>query len=199
MNFKEYVDIVKHDLYRYEKSRGLLGFIKGMLLYQGFQVVFTMRTCDFIRADRTRYLLLFPLFVMTYLMFRHCCVKYGMIFALRSNIGKGFYINHYGGMGVHPEAVIGCNFTIHQGVYIGYHGRGSKEGVPTIGDNVLMAMGAKAAGNVKIGSNVVIGANAFVNFDVPDNAVVIGNPGKIVSYSGSEGLIYNVLEESGKE
>ena len=34
-------------------------------------------------------------------------------------------------------------------------------------------------GNIKIGNNVLIAPNAVVNFDVPDNSVVIGNPGVI--------------------
>ena len=31
-----------------------------------------------------------------------------------------------------------------------------------------------------IGNNVLIAPGAFINFDVPDNSIVIGNPGKIV-------------------
>jgi serine O-acetyltransferase len=34
-------------------------------------------------------------------------------------------------------------------------------------------------GNVTIGNDVLIAAGAYVNFDVPDNSVVIGNPGVI--------------------
>ena len=31
-----------------------------------------------------------------------------------------------------------------------------------------------------IGNNVLIAPNSYVNFDVPDNSIVIGNPGKII-------------------
>lgn len=34
-------------------------------------------------------------------------------------------------------------------------------------------------GNVQIGNDVMIVPNSFVNFDVPDHSVVIGNPGTI--------------------
>ena len=37
-----------------------------------------------------------------------------------------------------------------------------------------------SGGGVKIGNNVFIAPGAFVNFDVPDNSIVIGNPGKII-------------------
>lgn len=35
-------------------------------------------------------------------------------------------------------------------------------------------------GNCHIGNNVLIAPGAFINFDVPDNFIVIGNPGKII-------------------
>lgn len=34
-------------------------------------------------------------------------------------------------------------------------------------------------GNITIGNDVMIAPGAYVNFDVPDNSVVIGNPGVI--------------------
>lgn len=72
---------------------------------------------------------------------------------------------------------LGKNCTIFQQVTIGY----SKGGIPTIGDNCVICCGAIILGNVKIGNNVIIGANTLVINDVPDNAVVVGNPGRIVS------------------
>jgi serine O-acetyltransferase len=36
-------------------------------------------------------------------------------------------------------------------------------------------------GNIKIGNNVLIAPNAYVNFDVPENSVVIGNPAQITT------------------
>ena len=54
-----------------------------------------------------------------------------------------------------------------------------------IGDNVVIGAGAKIIGNIKIGNNVTIGANSVVTKDIPSNAVVGGNPGKIISYKKS--------------
>lgn len=47
-------------------------------------------------------------------------------------------------------------------------------------------------GGVKIGNNVLIAPNAFVNFDVPDNSIVIGNPGKIIKRDSSPSAKYIV-------
>lgn len=43
-----------------------------------------------------------------------------------------------------------------------------------------MSCGCIVFGGISIGDNVVIGAHTVVNFPVPDNAVVVGNPGRIV-------------------
>jgi serine O-acetyltransferase len=51
-------------------------------------------------------------------------------------------------------------------------------------------------GAVRIGNDVAIGANCVVTKDVPDHAVVVGVPGKIVSYEGSTGYVQNTDYES---
>ena len=54
--------------------------------------------------------------------------------------------------------------------------------------------GAKLFGGIKIGNNVSIEANAVVSKDIPDNAIVIGNPGRIVGYQEQNKLINNAYE-----
>jgi serine O-acetyltransferase len=55
---------------------------------------------------------------------------------------------------------------------------------PTIGNNVLIGMGAKIIGPITIGDNCRIGANAVVNKDIPPNCTVVGVPGRIVIRDG---------------
>ena len=62
---------------------------------------------------------------------------------------------------------------------MGLLGGGSKEGNPIIGDNFVACPNATIVGHIHIGDNVMISANSFVNFDVPDNSIVLGNPGTI--------------------
>jgi serine O-acetyltransferase len=100
-----------------------------------------------------------------------------------TSIGEGFYIGHYGGITISHKAKIGKNCSISQLVTIGVSGSGDKKGAPTIGDNVYIAPGAKIFGKITIGNNVKIGANAVVHKDIPDNAIVVLNPGfSIISY-----------------
>lgn len=93
-------------------------------------------------------------------------------------IGDGTVFPH-GGQGVvlHEESIIGKNCKIQTNVVIG--GRNGHKGAPKLGDNVLVGTGAVIIGNIRIGNNVAIGANSVITKDIPDNAVVVGIPGKI--------------------
>ena len=49
-------------------------------------------------------------------------------------------------------------------------------------------------GKIKIGNNVLIAHNAYVNIDVPNNSIVIGNPAAIhYKENATEGYINNSL------
>ena len=98
-----------------------------------------------------------------------------------TQIGEGFYIGHSGRIIINPKAVLGKNINIATGVTIGQENRGKRAGTPTIGDNCWIGTNAVIVGNITIGSDVLIAPLAFVNFDVPDHSIVIGNPAKIIS------------------
>lgn len=107
---------------------------------------------------------------------------------LDAEIGPGFYIGHYGGIWIGPVR-IGANCNISQNVTIGIGGKGEYRGLPEIGDNVYIGPGAVLFGKIRVGSNVAVGANAVVSKSIPDNAVVVGNPSRIVGYGGSRDVI----------
>ena len=54
-----------------------------------------------------------------------------------------------------------------------------RQGDPVLEDNVVVCCNAMVCGNIRIGHDSMICAGAFVNFDVPPNSMVIGNPGVI--------------------
>ena len=96
-----------------------------------------------------------------------------------TDIGPGLYVGHTGAIIIHPGAKIGKNLNIGTGVIIGEKGVGYG-GIPILGDNIYIGVGAKILGNVKIGNNVKIGANAVVLQDLPDGATAVGVPAKIM-------------------
>jgi serine O-acetyltransferase len=119
-------------------------------------------------------------------------VKFGFQFQYTTNIGKGLYLPHYGNIVINNQVIIGENCNIAQGVTLGNIKRGSKKGNPIIGDRVAIGANAVVVGNIHIGNDVLIAPLSFVNFDVPPNAVVMGNPATIVNYNSSRTYIENL-------
>lgn len=80
---------------------------------------------------------------------------------------------------------IGDNFICYPHVVIGSKNlQNSKK--PVIGNDVTIGTGAVIVGDIRIGNNVQISANAFVNRNVPDNAVVLGNPAMIIKLNNKK-------------
>lgn len=129
------------------------------------------------------------------MVLRHHQIKYGFQIYPETNIGEGLYLGHWGMVVVNPASIIGKNCNIAQGVTIAQSNRGKRMGVPQIGDQVWIGPNAVLVGNIKIGNNVLIAPNAYLNKDVPDNSVVIGNPAKIFAKeNATEGYINNTID-----
>lgn len=96
-----------------------------------------------------------------------------------SQIGEGIVLKHPYCITVAAHSKLGKNVTLFKGSTVGSIRSGAREGCPTIGDHVVVCSNAMVCGNIRIGNDVLICANAFVNFDVPDHSVVIGNPATI--------------------
>lgn len=104
--------------------------------------------------------------------------------------GPGLYLGHLGRIIIHPETVLGKNVNLATGITIGQANRGKKKGVPVIGDDVWIGTNAVVVGGISIGNDVLIAPGAYVNCDVPDHSVVIGNPAVIhASEHATEGYI----------
>lgn len=128
------------------------------------------------------------------LILRHYQIKYGIQIYPETEIGAGLYLGHWGTLVINPKAKIGKNCNIAQGVTIGQQNRGKKHGIPTIGNEVWIGPNAVVVGGVTIGNDVLIAPNAYVNFDVPDHSVVIGNPANIITKeNATEGYINNKI------
>jgi serine O-acetyltransferase len=131
------------------------------------------------------------LYYLAALIGGHYSVKYGIVINADAEIGSGLYIGYFGAI-VITGARIGRNVNLSTGVNIGMANRGKRKGVPVIGDNVYIGPGAKIVGKVCVGNNVAIGANCVVASDIPNNAVVVGIPSRVISYNGSVGYINKV-------
>ena len=178
---------IKADLFRYGALKGIKGLFLGLSI-PGFRYMFLFRKVSKSRKYSLGW------FFFTLLMRRYA-YKYGFRIPSETDIGEGFFIGHYGTIIINGKAKIGRNCNIHPGVTIGQANRGKLKGYPTIGNNVWIGTGVVIVGNINIGSNVLIAPNSFVNSDVPDNSLVIGNPSKFIQKENPcEGYINNVLE-----
>ena len=70
-----------------------------------------------------------------------------------------------------------------------------KKAPVVIGDNVWIGANAVIVGKINIGNNVLIAPLSYVNFDIPSNSIVIGNPAKIIPReNATEGYIENAIK-----
>jgi len=101
-----------------------------------------------------------------------------------ATIGDGLFIDHGTGIVIGETAELGKNVTLYQGVTLGGTGKEKGKRHPTIGNNVVVATGAKVLGSFKVGDHAKIGAGSVVLREVPPYATVVGIPGHIVVMHG---------------
>lgn len=101
-----------------------------------------------------------------------------------ATIGRRFFIDHGNGVVIGETAEIGDDVLMYHQVTLGGTSLEKIKRHPTVGNNVLIGMGAKVIGAITIGDNARIGANAVVTRDVPADSTVVGIPGKVVKRDG---------------
>lgn len=165
------------------------GGIKYLFFNASFRITFWFRIGSYLA--RQKGILFKLLYGIVFLIHKHNQYLTGIQLPIGTQIGEGLCFAHFSCIVINSTALIGKNCTIYHGVTIGGV-RGPKGGAPIIGDNVVISSGAKIIGKVRIGNNVMIGSGAIVVKDIPDNAVVVGNPGKVISYNGKDHIQYFV-------
>lgn len=192
MEYSELKDYLRADLYRYGGAKAACYLLKAIAFsLPAFRYTYFMR-----------YASVFPKRSIRGFFYRvllnHYGFKYGFQIQPNTKIGKGFYINHRGPVVINGRAELGENCTLGHVVTIGQTNRGERAGCPKIGDNVWIGAGAVVVGKIVIGSNVLIAPNAYVNFDVPGNSIVTGNPATIkMCENATDGYIkYPFIENS---
>lgn len=185
------VDTIRSDLFRwYGKDKlSIIEKIRAQMIPQ-IKIMLVKRRVEQYR-DRNS-----VLFLAYSWKYRRLKIRYGVDIPARVKLGNGIMIEHIGGITINPEVVIGNNCNIYNGVTIGVEKRGKREGTPIIGNRVWIGANSVVVGNVSIGDNVLIAPGAFVNFDVPENSIVLGNPGKIIrNIRATDKYIINTVQE----
>lgn len=191
---KELKEYINSDLFRYTTKISKKLFIKNLILNRGFKYMYIYRKCRFYNINKNKIKFYFYRIILE--IYKR---KFSYEISHNTEIGYGFYIGHLGPIIINPHAKIGNNVNISGGVVIGQQNRGKNKGYPIIGDMVFIGANSIIVGSIKIGNNVLIAPGSYVNFDVPDNSIVVGNPGKIKKDDNATyGYIGSILEENNK-
>ncbi len=114
------------------------------------------------------------------------------ILADKIKIGKnvvimnGFQCMSAGGLIIEDDTMISLNCTIATNNHDMYNRYIITCKPVHIKRNVWIGVNVTILPGVTIGKNAVVGAGAVVTKDVPDNAVVVGNPAKVIKYLDAE-------------
>ena len=149
-----------------------------IILYPGFHVLVTHKIAHFLYNHKC-----FFLARLVSQLARHLT---GIEIHPGAKIGRKLFIDHGMGIVFGETTEIGDNCTIYHGVTLGGTGKDTGKRHPTLGDNVLIGAGAKVLGPFKVGNNARIAANSVVLREVPENATVVGVPGRIARISGEK-------------
>jgi serine O-acetyltransferase len=97
-----------------------------------------------------------------------------------ARIGQGVFIDHGMGVVIGETATVGDGCILYKGVVLG--GTRHEKGVrhPQVGKNVVLGTNATVLGNIPIGDGARIGSGSVVIRPVPEEATVVGVPGRIV-------------------
>jgi len=141
-----------------------------VILYPGFHAIFFHRFAHWCFKRK--------FFFMARLISQFSRFMTGIEIHPGAVIGNGLFIDHGMGVVIGETAEVGNNCTIYHGVTLGGTGKDTGKRHPTIGDNVLVSVGAKILGPFKVGNNSRIGANAVVLNEIEPNTTVVGVPGR---------------------
>lgn len=113
-------------------------------------------------------------------LYRIYNIVLGIDIPYKVKCGKNLTIYHPLGIVINKDVTIGDNCIIRHNTTIG--SKNSENDCPSIGSNVDIGCNALILGKIKIGDNVIIGAGSVVLKDVENNAIVAGNPAKIIKF-----------------
>ncbi|MGR3274450.1 serine acetyltransferase [Acaryochloris marina NIES-2412] len=134
------------------------------------------------RASQLLSKLPYPFRLATYLYQIFAEILFAIELPFDTKIGSNLQLQHGFNLVVNHATTIGSNCIIRHSTTIGNKilCDGSTSSSPIIGDNVEIGCNVVILGPIKIGNNAVIGAGAIVVSNVPEHAVVAGNPAKII-------------------
>lgn len=170
-------DNIKKDFYAvFERDPAAANTLEVLFAYPGFHAIIFHRLAHWLWKNRIPFI---PRLISHFSRWLT-----GIEIHPGARIGSGFFIDHGMGVVIGETTVIGNNVTLYQGVTLGGTGKEKGKRHPTLGNNIVVGVGAKILGNIVIGDNVKVGANSVVLESVPPDSTVVGVPGRVVKQGG---------------
>ncbi len=114
--------------------------------------------------------------VLYYVLSLYVRLAFDIRLELSADIGPGFFIGHFGAIHVR-NCRIGSNCSIGRLTDIG---PGADLRGPLIGDGVWIGAHVRILGSYRIGSGATVGAGTVVESDIPEAALYLGTPARVV-------------------
>ena len=160
----------------YDRDPACNRYIEPLLYFKGFHALVTHRFAhELLKQGRRDFAL--------YLQSQSSRI-FGVDINPAARIGVGLMLDHGTGIVIGETATIGDHCSILQGVTLGGTGKETGDRHPKIGNYVLISVGAKVLGNIKVGDCSRIGAGSVVLKEVPPRTTVAGVPAKVVGPAG---------------
>ena len=183
-------ELIRTDLARFTETYVLRGqpfsrrrvFWESVLFKGGFQAVLLYRLSHWLFRRGWIY--------PPWFLSRLSVALTGADIEFNARIGPGMFIAHPVGIVVGRGTVIGSNVTLFQGVTFGvksWHADNIRQ-FPRVGNKCYFFAGCVVLGNIRIGDNCIVGANSVVTSDVPDGAMAVGIPARILENKARDAI-----------
>lgn len=181
-SYQDAIELARSDFYR-SRGKNKKGSIINMLFYTFKEPAFAFMFWHRMSSYKCKSLF----YYFSKLMHRHFMFKYGILIPSSTKIGYGLSIGHPLSIVVNHTTIIGNNCNLSHCVTIGANERNAA----VIGDNVYIGPHVAIVEDRIIHSNSTIGAGTIVVNDIPENATVVGNPLRVVSFNNPGRYINN--------
>lgn len=156
----------------YERDPACDKYIMPFLYFKGFHSLQAYRVSHWLwQRDRKPLALYFQ---------NQISQSFGVDIHPGAQLGKGIMIDHATGVVIGETVIMGDDVSLLHGVTLGGSGCSSGKRHPTIGNGVMISVGAKVLGNIDIGDGVKIGGGSLVLESVSAHTTVAGVPARVV-------------------
>ena len=125
----------------------------------------------------------------------HCFIENEVIIGDRVTLKSGVQL--WNGLEIGDDVFVGPNVSFSNDLYPRSKKHLEKSLKTIVGNGASIGSGAVILPGITIGSGAMVGAGSVVTRSVPQNAIVVGNPARIVGYAGVDNKLPKIFDSEG--